>query len=154
MQPIQKGGFQLIGLSLKHQTTNINGQSAIDCGNLWQEFEKTNCAALIPAKLSANIFAVYHNYEGDHTQPYSYFIGCEVQPGTEVPNELTELMIPAGLYKQITVKGNMPDCVAKGWEEIWKSNINRAYRPDFEVYDERSRDWQNAEVGIYLSVNP
>lgn len=46
----------------------------------------------------------------------------------------------------------MPDMVAEAWQEIWKSDIKRAYRPDFEVYKERSRDWQNAEAEIFISV--
>ena len=65
----------LIGLSLKTKTTNANGQSNIDCGNLWQEFEKENYADKIPGKLSDEILAVYHQYEGDYTKPFSYFIG-------------------------------------------------------------------------------
>ena len=40
--------FRLIGLSLKTKTTNENGQSAIDCGSLWQQFEKGNYAEKIP----------------------------------------------------------------------------------------------------------
>ena len=46
----------------------------------------------------------------------------------------------------------MPDCVINAWKEIWGSNIPRSYKMDFEVYDERSKDWGNAEVEVYLSV--
>jgi predicted transcriptional regulator YdeE len=88
----------------------------------------------------------------DHTQPYSYFIGCEVQDGIEVPSDLDSLTIPAGAYQQIKRKGQMPCMIAEAWQEIWKSDIKRAYRPDFEVYDERNRDWQNAEAEIFISV--
>ena len=153
MQPIEQEAIHLIGLPLRHQTTNTNGQSAIDCGNLWQEFEKGNYAARIPDKLNEDVLAVYYNYEGDHTQPYSYFIGCKVEPGTAAPAGLDSLVIPKGAYQQITAKGKMPDCVADAWRQIWKSSPPRAYRPDFEVYDHRSRDWENAEVEIFLSIN-
>jgi hypothetical protein len=27
-----------------------------------------------------------------------------------------------------------------------------SYQTDLELYDERSRDWKNAEVAIYLSI--
>ncbi len=64
-----------IGLALTHTTTNENNQSAIDCGTLWQEFEKGNYASKIPEKINDEIIAVYHGYEGDHTKPYHYFIG-------------------------------------------------------------------------------
>jgi len=46
----------------------------------------------------------------------------------------------------------MPECVINTWKEVWVSNIPRAYKIDFEVYDERSKDWNNAELEVYLSI--
>jgi predicted transcriptional regulator YdeE len=142
----------LIGLPLGKKTTNENGQSAIDCGNLWQEFEKGDYANKIPGKLSDEILAVYYQYEGDHTKPFSYFIGCKVSAGTEIPQGMGSLFIPGDTYQKIAARGKMPDSVASAWKEIWKSDIPRAYRYDFEMYDERSKDWSNAEVDIFISV--
>jgi predicted transcriptional regulator YdeE len=142
----------LIGLSLKTKTTNANGQSGIDCGNLWQEFEKERYSDKIPGKLTNEILAVYHQYEGDHHKPFSYFIGCKVKAGTKVPQGLDGLIIPKGIYQQIQAKGEMPGCVASTWKDIWTSKIRRAYQADFEVYDERSKDWSDAEVEIFLSI--
>ena len=144
--------FRLIGLSLKTKTTNENGQSAIDCGSLWQQFEKGNYAEKIPGKLSNEIFAVYYNYEGDHAKPFSYSIGCKVKESTEIPDGLNSLIIPAGVYEKIIAKGKMPDCVADAWKNIWRSNSPRAYNADFEVYGERSKNWNDAEVDIFISV--
>jgi predicted transcriptional regulator YdeE len=45
----------------------------------------------------------------------------------------------------------MPDCVANAWKEIWQSKLSRAYEKDFEIYDEKSQDWNNAEVSIFIS---
>jgi len=143
---------RLVGLALKAKTTNINEQSSIDCGNLWQEFEKGNYAEIIPNKLTDQILAVYHQYEGDHTKSFSYFIGCKVKANTEVPSGLESLTIAKGAYQKIDAKGKMPDCVINTWKEIWGSDIQRSYQMDFEVYDERSKDWGNAEVEVYLSV--
>ncbi|MDR8389737.1 GyrI-like domain-containing protein [Aliifodinibius sp. S!AR15-10] len=142
----------LIGLALPSKTTNENGQSSIDCGNLWQKFEQGEYASKIHGKKSADIFAVYHDYEGDHTRPFSYFIGCEVNNDTEPPEGMDSLTIPKGIYRRVIAKGKMPDCIAETWREIWKSELPRAYRPDFEVYSERSQDWSDAEVDIYISV--
>ena len=152
MDPVTIDELSLIGLALKGKTTNANGQSAIDCGNMWQQFEKEGYQQKIPGKLSEEIFAVYHQYESDWTQPYAYFIGCKVKAGTAVPEELTGLTIPAGAYQQIRAKGQMPDCVADAWRAIWKSDIPRKYTADFEVYDHRSRDWNNAEVDIFIAI--
>ena len=144
--------FQLIGIALKTKTTNENGQSAIDCGNLWQQFEKGNYAEKIPGKLSNEIFAVYYNYEGDHTKPFSYFIGCKVKKDTETFDGLDGLKIPDGIFEKIIAKGKMPDCVVNAWKDIWNSNLPRAYNADFEVYDQRSKDWNVAEVNIFISI--
>lgn len=145
--------LKLIGLALKSKTTNLNGQSSTDCGNLWQRFESEGYASRIPGKLSEEIFAVYHQYEGDHTQPFSYFIGCKVHPETKVPEGMDQLIIPGGEYQKITARGEMPACIANAWKEIWDSSMKRAYTVDFEIYDDRSTDWNNAEVDIYVSTH-
>ena len=152
MNTLELEETKLVGLALKAKTTNINGQSGIDCGNLWQEFEKGEYAAMIPNKLTDEILAVYHQYEGDHTQPFAYFIGCKVKAGTGAPAGLETLTIAGGTFQKIDAKGIMPDCVINAWKEIWASDIPRSYKMDFEVYDERSKDWSNAEVEVYLSV--
>jgi predicted transcriptional regulator YdeE len=144
--------IKLIGLALPSKTTNENGQSNIDCGNLWQKFENKDYFSKIPGKISDAIYAVYYEYEGDHTQPFSYFIGCRVKNNTPVSEGLDTLTIPGGSYQKAVAKGKMPDCIADTWQEIWKSDLSRSYRTDFEVYDERSRDWNDAEVDIFISV--
>jgi predicted transcriptional regulator YdeE len=146
--------IKLIGLALEKKTTNQNGQSAIDCGSHWQKFETGNYAEQIPTKTSKEIFAVYHDYDGDHTAPYAYFIGCRVDNIEQIPPGMTSLSIPESEYVKIVAKGIMPDCVANAWKQIWLGNIKRAYKADFEIYDERSKDWSNAEVDIYVSVRP
>lgn len=153
MEKIKKIEFKLIGLRLSDKTTNNNGQSSIDCGNLWQKFEKENFAERIPDKLSDEIYAVYFDYEGDYTKPFSYFIGCKVKNDTHTPHDMTNLTIPAGSFTKVIAKGKMPDCVANSWKDIWNSKIERAYKYDFEIYDKRSKDWSNAEVDIFVSNN-
>ena len=143
--------FKLIGLQLGKKTTNENGQSSTDCGTLWQKFETENLVEKIPNLLGNEIYAVYFNYEGDHTKPFSYFIGCKVAIDAAVPNGMDSLLVPAGNYSQLTAKGKMPDCITNSWKDIWSSKIDRSYNYDFERYDERSKDWSNAEVDIFVS---
>jgi predicted transcriptional regulator YdeE len=151
MDKIKKAEFKLIGLKLDNKTTNEGGQSSIDCGNLWQKFEKENFVERIPDKLGDEIHAVYFDYEGDHTRPFLYFIGCKVKLEAEVPQGMDNLVIPAGSFTRVIAKGKMPDCVASSWKDIWNSKIDRTYKYDFEIYDERSKDWSNAEVEIFVS---
>ena len=55
MNTLELEEVQLIGLALKTKTFNANGQSAIDCGKLWQEFINGNYADKVPGKLSNDI---------------------------------------------------------------------------------------------------
>lgn len=153
MHNLKKKEFKLIGLKLNKKTTNEDGQSGIDCGNLWQKFETESFVERIPHKLSNEIFAVYFDFEGDYTKPFSYFIGCNVKVDTEAPQGMDTLIIPEENYIRVIAKGKMPACVANSWRDIWGSEIDRAYTYDFEVYDERSKDWNNAEVEIFVSSN-
>jgi len=153
MDKIKKPEFKLIGLKLDNKTTNEGGQSSIDCGNLWQKFEKENFVERIPDKLGDQVYAVYFDYEGDNTKPFSYFIGCKVKMDTDIPTGMDNLIIPAGSFTKVIAKGKMPDCVANSWKDIWSSKTDRAYKYDFEVYDERSKDWSKAEVEIFVSSN-
>lgn len=145
--------FRLAGLKLQNKTTNQNAQAAIDCGNLWQRFIAEKILDAIPDKVSNTIFAVYFDYEKDETAPYSYFIGCEVDADTELPTGLSEIEIPVQKYVKIPVRGVMPDCIATAWRKIWASKMDRRFGYDFEVYDDRSANWSNAEIDIFVSVN-
>jgi predicted transcriptional regulator YdeE len=149
---MQSQSLKLIGLKLSTKTSNNNGNAATDCGGLWQRFISEGIADKITNKSSSDIYAVYFDYDGDHTQPYSFFIGCPVATDAELPEGLATITIPTQQYTTITAKGIMPDCVADAWNNIWQSDINRAYGYDFEVYNELSADWQNAVVAIYISV--
>lgn len=141
-----------MGLDLGKKTTNEGGRSGIDCGSLWQKFESEHVAEKIQGRIGNEIYAIYFAYEGDHTRPFSYFIGCKVQPDAKIPQDLSSLKIPEQKYIKVVASGKMPDCISNAWRNIWRSDIKRAYQFDFEIYDERSQDWENAEVDIFVSV--
>lgn len=149
----KKGEFKLVGLKLGGKTTNKNNQSAKDCGDLWQKFESDKLFELIPKKISNAVYAVYYDYEKDETGAFSYFIGCRVDRNTKVPNALQELVVPSQAYRKFTAKGVMTGCITDAWKEIWKADLKREFGFDFEVYDERSQDWNNAEVDIFISTS-
>ncbi|KAA9333838.1 AraC family transcriptional regulator [Adhaeribacter soli] len=147
----RKDEFKLVGLKLNGKTTNQNKQSSKDCGDLWHKFETDKIFDLITEKLSDEIYAIYFDYEKGETAPFSYFIGCKVGKHSETPKELAELMIPAQEYIKFTAKGAMTGCITDTWKEIRNSDIKRSFGFDFEVYDERSKDWSDGEVDIYIS---
>ncbi|SHN14458.1 Predicted transcriptional regulator YdeE, contains AraC-type DNA-binding domain [Cyclobacterium lianum] len=153
MEKITLPGFQLIGLRLAAKTSNENGQSMLDCGHLWQEFERGQYFKKIPNKIDNNIYAVYYEYEGDHSEPFSYFIGCKIRPQSGDLSGLHMLNMPTQRYCKITAKGKMPDCMSASWRKIWDSKMNRTFGFDFEVYGEKSQNRDDTEVDIYVSVS-
>ena len=152
MDSISLPPFRLTGLSLGHKTTNAKGQSGKDCERLWQQFEEKNYRETIAGKITDAVYAVYYNYEGDYEHPFSYFIGCKVKAGMPVPDGLTELIIPGGNYQLIEARGKMPGCIADAWQQVLQSGINRAYGFDIELYDQRSKNWNDATVDLFVSV--
>lgn len=152
METVMLPPFRLLGLQLPTKTSNKEGRSTIDCGNLWSEFFQKSIADKISEKVNDEIYAVYFDYEGDHTKPYSFFIGCKVNTATPPKDGLSTLLIPSQNYTKVVARGKMPDCIANAWRDIWKEQAGRTYQFDFEVYDARSQDWNNAEVDIFLSV--
>jgi len=149
---MEKPAFRLIGLAFHGKTTNKNNQSEKDCGDLWQKFEQEKIAARIPGKLSETVYAVYFDYESDENGRFSYFIGCKADDKILLPEGLDELYIPAQHYEQVTAKGVMTGCITEAWQKVWDTIKNRKFGYDFEVYDERSRDWNDATVDICISI--
>lgn len=149
---IELNEIKLIGIKLEKKTTNENGQSMIDCGHLWQKYEKDGIYNLIPNKINNELLAVYYDYESDFKGDFSYFIGAEVSSFENCPESLSQLTIPKQIYIKYIAKGKMPDCISEKWREIWKENIERTYKFDFEVYGEKSQNWEKAEVDINIGV--
>lgn len=146
-------GFTLIGLAMEGKTTNENNRSSMDCGSLWQRFEKENIQVLIPNKVGDEIYAAYHAYERENKEYFSYFIGCKVSRQSSPPSSLDLLEIPAQTCIRAVVQGSIPKCINDTWKNIWQSDINRAYGFDYEVYGEKSKNWSNAELDIFVSVS-
>ena len=66
-------------------------------------------------------------------------------------------IIPEAEYAVFTAIGKMPDSIQNTTKYIhreWlpKSKYQHAGSPEFELYDERSGDGENAEVDIYVPI--
>ncbi|MGG6230527.1 GyrI-like domain-containing protein [Tenacibaculum sp. SDUM215027] len=152
MSTEQKKTFYVVGVSVR--TTNENQQAAKDIPALWQRFMSENITEQIPNKSSNEIYAVYTDYESDHTKPYTTIIGCKVKDIATVPEGMTYKRIEAPDYKKYIAQGNLTEGVVYDkWLEIWKEDINRAYTSDYEVYGAKASDSTNAEVEIFIGVN-
>ncbi|PVW16190.1 GyrI-like domain-containing protein [Marixanthomonas spongiae] len=151
MQTVKIQSFKIIGIKVR--TTNENGQSAQDIGALWTKFLTEKIAEKIPNKVENSVFSIYTNYQGDFTQPYDTILGCKVNSLEEIPEGMIGQKFEGGNYVKFISKGNLNEgIVYKTWEEIWKSEIKRAYTADFEVYGEKAQNPENAEVDIFIAV--
>lgn len=116
------------------------------------KFFKENTISKIPNKINGSILALYTDYEGDYTKPYSWILGCEVSSLNEVPKGLVGKIIPKSKYAVFTTQGAFPQGLIKAWQEIWKSDLPRAYTSDFEVYRSDFDPQRNPEVKVYIAT--
>lgn len=145
--------FKIIGISVR--TTNENGQSMTDMGQLWDRFYSTDILSTIPNRINNDIYSVYTNYQADYKGAYTAIIGCKVNSLDSIPEELIGREFTGGQYIKYIAKGKMPDAVINKWKEIWDKDteLNRKYTADFEVYGQKSQNPDNAEVEIYIATD-
>lgn len=127
-------------------------QAGMDISNLWHRIFKEGIIGKISDKSGEEMYGVYFDYEGDHTQSYGYIVGCKVESLEDLPEGIDSVVIKSGNYAHLVAKGKIPDCIVEMWQSIWKLDLNRAYGTDFEVYGPKSQDDENAEVDVYLSL--
>ncbi|PCH69072.1 MAG: AraC family transcriptional regulator [Bacteroidetes bacterium] len=147
---MQLNSFKVIGISVI--TTNENSQAMTDMGQLWNNFYSQNIISKIPDKISNDVYSIYTDYESDHTGAYTAIIGCKVNSLDTIPEGLIGKAFNGGKYIKLIAKGKMPDAVINIWKEVWNKNFIRKYTADFEVYGEKSRDPESAEVEIYIAI--
>ncbi|WP_290792814.1 GyrI-like domain-containing protein [Flavihumibacter sp. UBA7668] len=151
MNQVSQASMYLIGITVR--TSNEAGKSGTDIPELWNRFISQGLLKQIPGRINDTIYCVYTEYESDFTKPYTTLLGCQVASLENIPEGMKGIEIPEGIYEQVTVKGNLLEgIVYDAWTEIWDRPLQRTYRADFEVYDEKAADMSNAEVNIFVGV--
>ena len=151
MEKVKIEPFKVIGIGVR--TTNENNQAATDITQLWQRFIGNGLVGKIPNKVDGAIYALYTDYEGDYTKPYTTFLGCMVTDFSEIPEGLSGRSFNGGTYEKSSAKGDlMKGLVINHWEKIWQADIDRAYTADFEVYGERAQNPSDAEVDFFIAL--
>jgi len=141
---------KIIGIAVR---TDNSAAGAQKIAALWQKFHQEKVLDKITAeKVSDEIFAIYTDYEGDHTKPYKFILGVKVFDFDDVPAGMITHVIPEQKYAVTTAIGAMPQAVIKEWKKIWGSDLERKYSSDFEIYNEDSDLGDDSEVEIYISV--
>lgn len=115
-------------------------------------FFKENIVSKIPNKINGNILALYTDYEGDFTKPYSWILGCEVSSLDQLPKGLVGKAISESKYAVFTTQGEFPKGLIAVWQDIWKSDLPRLYTSDFEVYRADFDPKRNPQVKVYIAI--
>ena len=151
MKNIEISPFQFIGIAVR--TTNENGQSMQDIGQLWAQFMSKKVLKQIHHKVDKTVYCIYTDYEKDYTRPYTTMIGCRVKSLDKIPSGMVGKVIDGGNYMPFVSKGNiMEGCVAETWNKIWNMPIQRSYTADIEVYGDWAKNPANAMVAVLVAV--
>jgi len=149
-------GFQVIGIGAR----TTNAKEATGDGMIprqWQKFFLEGNLTKIPNKISGNIYALYSDYASDHNGEYDFVIGAMVKEGTLPPPGMVAKNVAGGHFAVLnSEKGPLAKVVPQAWQAIFKleaeKKIRRTYKTDFEIYDQRSQDPQNAQVDLYVGL--
>ncbi len=151
MQKVTIKPFKVIGIAVN--TTNENGQSTQDIGQLWGKFISEGIAGKIPNKVDESVFSIYTNYQGDHTKPYDTILGCKVSSLENIPDGMVGQAFDGGIYRKFVSKGDLTQGVVFGtWSEINQQKLNRVFTADFELYGEKAQNPTDAEVEVYVGI--
>jgi predicted transcriptional regulator YdeE len=143
--------FHIIGISVR--TTNVNNKALKDIGELFGNFVGQNMMGKIPEKITEDIYCVYTDYESDYNGPYTAIVGCKVNSLDDIPTDFIGKTIPGAKYQVYKSTGKLSISLTRTWEEIWNTDIDRRYSADFDIYGEKAKDYENAEVETYVSIN-
>jgi len=157
---VHQDEFFVVGIEVR--TTGereLSGEGEIP--GLWRRFYSEHIADKIPNRVDKNIYALYTDYVHDRMADYTVLLGVRVKDTSEVPAGMVLKTIPAGQYAIITSeKGPGETVIPTAWQKVWaledKDQLGgkRAYKTDYELYDERATDPQNLQADLYIGLKP
>jgi predicted transcriptional regulator YdeE len=151
MEKVKIEPFKIIGIWVR--TTNENNQAAKDISELWGKFMNENILNEIPNKIDNTVYAVYTDYESDHTKPYTTILCCKVDHLNNIPDGMIGRSFEGGNYVKLSAKGDlMKGVVFSKWLEIWEMDLERVFTADFEIYGEKAQNPADAEIDILIAV--
>jgi predicted transcriptional regulator YdeE len=119
-------------------------------GEFWAEFFRRDVVSATHGRVRDAPVAVYCEYEGDHTKPYTFFLGCEVAEGTEPPSGFVKREIPGGTYAHFAAEGKQPEALVETWKHIWQLGLRRTFRADYEVHNPKTP----LKIDIFVGLEP
>jgi predicted transcriptional regulator YdeE len=154
---VQQEGFAVVGIAVR--TSNAEQMTeARPIGKQWERLFKEGVLAAIPNKADGNILALYSEYASDKDGEYTYLLGARVTKVENAPAGMVVKNVPAGRYAVFTSeRGPVQKVVVEMWRRVWetpKSALggDRAYKTDFELYDQRAKNPADSVVDLYVAV--
>ena len=151
-EPIYVAGYMIRTSNAKE----MGGNGEI--GKLWGRFMQQNLAAQIPNRIGQTLIVVYSDYASDEKGEYNYLLGAPVTTVDGLPAGLSFRRIPAGQFAVFTTaQGPVAQVLEATWKQIWMSTPSqlggqRAFVADYEIYDQRSSDPNNAQVEVHVGL--
>jgi predicted transcriptional regulator YdeE len=157
MKAVEISEFYVVGIAARTSNQReMSGQGVI--ARQWDRLFREKILETISNRADFNTYAVYSDYVGDHTGEYTFLLGAKVKNASQIPEGMIAKRVPAGRYAVVTSEqAPVVEAVVGAWKKVWSSSPQqlggeRAYHTDFEVYDERASDPQNAQVDIYIGL--
>jgi predicted transcriptional regulator YdeE len=155
---VQQPEFSVIGIQARTSNAReVRGGGVIP--KQWTRFFDEGIADKIPNKVGSTIYAVYTNYASDYNGEYDFIIGMKVSNVSDVPPGMVAKKVPGGKFAVITsAKGPVAQVVPQAWQRVYSLDNNqqlggpRAYKADFELYDQRSQNPQASQVDLYVGL--
>ena len=150
---IMEDSFDVMGITLR--TTNKEAIEVGTIAQLWQKFFTESIFSDIKNKVDNSIIALYYDFENGKEGEYSLLIGARVSSSTEVPVGLMVQHVPAQKRTVfVSETGSIDHIVFDLWQKIWvledQNKLERTYIADYELYDARSQNPQEAQIEIHI----
>jgi predicted transcriptional regulator YdeE len=156
---VELDAFEVMGVEIRTNNAKEAGADGL-IPKLWQRVTQEHALDGVPDRVGQTIYAVYTDYATDANGDYTLVLGAKFRPATDtlIPAGMVVKTVPAARYAVFTSeRGAVAKVVVQTWQQIWSyfqspANGQRAYRADFELYDQRAADPTNAQVDIYIGV--
>jgi len=131
----QRQALHIVGIELR--TCNEEAYQTIPPH--WQRFMAEAVPALVPQRLSDDVYAVYTHFQNagvDNAGTYSCVIGVAVPPAfVAAPAGLIRVVVPASRRVVLPVSEGRPERVPQAWQAIWaRDDLAQTYIADYEHY--------------------
>jgi predicted transcriptional regulator YdeE len=152
-----KDSFNVMGISVRTSNAIEFQEGGGHIPKLWQQFFVEHVLAKIPHKADNALMTLYFDYASDKDGEYNFLLGARVTHVDAIPAGMVVQEVPAQTYAVFTSEqGKFPDVVVNTWQKIWRlesqEKLNRSYKVDYGIYDERSQDPSNAQVEYHIGI--